>query len=252
METSSRPLASLAVDAIRWPAEEAVMRRVAAGASSRRARLPTGRHRGAAPRAGGLPLHPRRHEGGGRELLHLPSQPQEARTGHQDDRHRKAAQGGISHRDDPAALPLRGYGEAPQALQSRGERLGVRQAEHHARRPDGDRPDGQGRGGEPLWLGARTATRTWRPPTTSCASSSRGPAASASPTKTWRSSSRSIRAAPRADLAGPGQPRTVSFNPRIPATMSAMHAIRGMVAGSLKSRMPATAVPTAPMPVQIA
>ena len=31
MEAFSRPLASLAVDAIRWPAEEAVMRRVAAG-----------------------------------------------------------------------------------------------------------------------------------------------------------------------------------------------------------------------------
>ena len=43
-----------------------------------------------------------------------------------------------------------------------------------------------------------------------------------------------------------------SFKPRIPATMSARQASRPAVAGSLKTRMPTIAVPTAPTPVQTA
>lgn len=44
----------------------------------------------------------------------------------------------------------------------------------------------------------------------------------------------------------------VNFSPTMPATINTMHTSRAAVAGSLNSKMPAIAVPTAPMPVQIA
>jgi hypothetical protein len=44
----------------------------------------------------------------------------------------------------------------------------------------------------------------------------------------------------------------VSFKPTIPATMRTMHTRRAAVRGSPKTKMPIKAVPTAPMPVQMA
>jgi membrane glycosyltransferase len=82
----------------------------------------------------------------------------------------------------------------------------------------------------------------------------------AAPFLVWWTASiaRGLRLRDAGLLLTPGERRAVqcvgvnSFSPRMPETISARHTSRPAVAGSLNSRMPTMAVPTAPTPVQTA
>src|SRR5690606_20087 len=64
--------------------------------------------------------------------------------------------------------------------------------------------------------------------------------------------SRRVLSMPRRRQRGVHHAGETSFRPIMPATMSPMQPRRASVAGSLKRMMPSMAVPTAPIPVQIA